>query len=95
MTYEQTDKILCDEDTNDRNSVVPPLTAGYPVERKNIKDLKHDLTVFTLLSRKLRKDREAQGAIDLSSGDRGSELAFTIDENGRHVKIVNKKSGSP
>jgi hypothetical protein len=60
--------------------IPPPLTAGAPVDLSNTNELKHDLSILTRLARKLRKDREdIGGAVDLSSGDQGSELKFTLD----------------
>ena len=50
---------------------------GFGVDR-NL-DLKTDLQLLTRLARKLRNDRETLGgAVDLSSGDLGGELKFTI-----------------
>ncbi|GFH45902.1 hypothetical protein CTEN210_02376 [Chaetoceros tenuissimus] len=92
MTYEQAHNILHDIDPEGHGyQHPPPLTAGCPVNKTFIKDLKHDLLLLTKLARKLRKDREINGAVDLSSGDRGSELKFVLNERGEPTKVVPKK----
>jgi DIS3-like exonuclease 1 len=93
MTYEQAHNILHDMPPDDPSKPCPPpLTAGYPVKRSNIGLLKQDLTILTNLARRLRKDREEiGGAVDLSSGDHGSELKFSLDEHGNPVRIMPKK----
>jgi DIS3-like exonuclease 1 len=93
MTYEQAHNILHDlPPDNPSKDPPPPLTAGYPVHRNNIKILKEELIVLTKLARQLRKDREdIGGAVDLSSGDQGNELKFSFDENGNPVQILPKK----
>lgn len=92
MTYEQAHNILHDIDPEGHGyQHPPPLTAGCPVNKTLIKDLKHDLFLLTKLARKLRKDRETNGAVDLSSGDKGSELKFVLNERGEPTKVVPKK----
>lgn len=93
MTYEQAHNILHDRRPDDLSKPAPPpLTAGAPVDSKLIPSLKQDLDILTRLARKLRKDREEiGGAVDLSSGDIGSELKFELDENGNPVKVSSKK----
>ena len=93
MTYEQAHNILHDKDPEGSNYTPPPsLTAGGPVDRGSISDLKKDLTILTNLQRKLRKRRETVGgAVDLSSGERGSELKFVLDKNGNPTKVMAKK----
>lgn len=93
MTYEQANNILHDKAPDDPSKQPPPpLTAGHPVDQANIASLKEDLAILTRLARKLRRDREEiGGAIDLSSGDQGSELKFTLDENKIPVKVTPKK----
>eukprot|EP00536_Pseudo-nitzschia_multiseries_P002649 jgi/Psemu1/251888/estExt_Genewise1Plus.C_350138 len=93
MTYDQAHNILYDKSPDDLTKPPPPpLTAGYPVTRSNINALKKDLSILTNLSRKLRKDREEiGGAVDLSSGDQGNELKFTLDENHNPVQVTPKK----
>ena len=93
MTYEQAHNIIHNKPPDDPSKPhPPPLTAGYPVSQINIQNLKEDLSMLTKLSRKLRKDREdIGGAIDLSSGDSGSELKFTLDENQNPVEVTPKK----
>ena len=52
-------------------------------------DLKKDLKILTRLARKLRGRRETiGGAVDLSSGDRGSELKFVLDKDGRPIRVA-------
>ncbi len=93
MTYEQAHNIIHNEAPDDPSKPPPPpLTAGYPVSRTNIKFLSDDLSILTKLARKLRKDREdIGGAVDLSSGDNGNELKFSLDENHNPVKVTPKK----
>lgn len=93
MTYEQAHNILHDKAADDPSKPPPPpLTAGYPVNPANVESLKEDLGVLTRLARKLRRDREEiGGAVDLSSGDQGSELKFTLDDNNNPVKVTPKK----
>jgi exoribonuclease R len=93
MTYDQAHNILHGNPPEDAKYVTPPsLTAGSRVNPSHIDDLKHDLTILTNLARKLRKDREEiGGAVDLSSGDQGSELKFTLDKNNNPVKVTPKK----
>jgi len=43
------------------------------------------------LTRKLRTRRDNSGAVDLSGGDRGSELKFVLDESGNPTKVMPKK----
>ena len=93
MTYEQAHNILHDKDPEGTNySLPPPLTAGEPVDKRQKDGLKQDLALLTKLTRKLKKRRETDGgAVDLSSGDRGSELKFVLDDFGNPTKIVPKK----
>ena len=95
MTYDQAHNILHDlppDSDKDYKKSVPPLTAGYPVKAENINPLKEDLSILTKLARILRKDRElVGGAVDLSSGDQGNELKFSLDENNIPVKVTPKK----
>ena len=92
MTYDQADSILHDVPPDDPTAPSPPaLTAGAPVEVHLIPDLKHDLSILTKLARKLRQKREdIGGTVDLSSGDRGSELKFELDLNGNPVRVAAK-----
>ena len=92
MTYDQADNILHDRAPEDADQAPPfPLTAGAPVRTDLIPELKSDLSLLTRLARKLRRDREVDGgAIDLSSGDRGSELKFVLDKNGHPTQIMPK-----
>ena len=93
MTYDQAHNILHDKPPDDEGKPKPPpLTAGGPVDHANISALKHDLSILTNLSRKLRRDREEiGGAVDLSSGDQGSELKFTLDKNNNPMRVTPKK----
>ena len=93
MTYEQAHNILHDLPPDDPTRLrPPPMTAGAPVHRKHVSALKKDLGILTLLARKLRKDREEiGGAVDLSSGDVGTELKFALDENGTPINVSSKK----
>ena len=93
MTYDQAHNILHNLEPDDPNmEPPPPLTAGGPVNRKLVDSLKEDLSHLTQLARKRREDREIiGGAVDLSSGDRGSELKFTLDHNGNPIKVIPKK----
>ena len=92
MLYEQAHKILHDMPPDDLSKPPPPpLTAGAPVPSNIIPALKSDLSILTNLARKLRKNREdVGGAVDLSSGGRGSELKFVLDERGNPVKVSPK-----
>lgn len=93
MTYEQAHNILHGVAPDDPNKPPPPpLTAGSPVDPSLIAPLKHDLGILQRLTRKLRKDRETiGGAVDLSSGNPGTELKFALDENGNPTKVVPKQ----
>ena len=93
MTYDQAANILDDKAPDDPGAPLPPpLTAGSPVDPRLIRLLKQDLGVLTKLARKLRLDREETGgAVDLSSGDSGSELKFYLDKNGYPTKVVPKQ----
>lgn len=92
MTYGQAHNIIHDQPPDEDNKIPPPLTAGAPVDPANIKNLKKDLTILTQLARKLRKDREdIGGAVDLSSGDQGNELKFTLDKDNNPIKVNAKK----
>jgi hypothetical protein len=93
MTYEQAHNILNDKaPDNPSLPPPPPLTAGSPVDPSLIGPLKEDLSILQRLARKLRKDRETVGgAVDLSSGDLGTELKFSLDENGNPTKVMPKK----
>ncbi len=93
MTYDQAHNINHDMAPDDPSRAPPPpLTAGAPVDKKLIPVLKEDLSILTRLARKLRKDREEiGGAVDLSSGDLGSELKFVLDGNGNPTKVSSKQ----
>jgi len=94
MTYDQARNILHDKAPDDlgKKSFPPPLTAGGRVSKHLIDPLKKSLTILTKLTRKLRSNREViGGAVDLSSGDQGSELKFTLDNDGTPTKVVPKK----
>jgi hypothetical protein len=92
MTYDQADNILQGKPPDaPGKSPPPPLTAGGLVDQSIIGILKDPLWRLTLLARKLREDREAiGGAVDLSSGDIGTELKFTL-ESGQPVKVASKE----
>jgi hypothetical protein len=92
MTYDQADNILQGKPPDaPGKSPTPPLTAGGPVDQSIMSILKDHLWTLTLLARKLRQDREAiGGAVDLSSGDIGTELKFTL-ESGQPVKVASKE----
>jgi hypothetical protein len=92
MTYDQADRILQDLPPEESNQPLPPpLTAGAPVDLSLIVKLKQDLSILTSLARKLRGDREELGgAVDLSSGDTGSELKFTLVD-GKPVQVTAKQ----
>jgi RNB domain len=91
MTYGQADNILKGRHPDSPGTAnPPPLTAGGPVDRDLIKPLRDSLTLLTELARTLRKDREeVGGAVDLSSGDLGNELKFTIVD-GNPTKVLPK-----
>jgi RNB domain len=91
MTYDQADNILKGRDPDRLGAAPPPpLTAGGPVDRGLIGPLRDSLTILTTLARTLRKDREdVGGAVDLSSGDLGNELKFTIVD-GNPTKVLPK-----
>ena len=93
MTYEQAHNILREQPPDDLSKPPPPpLTAGAPVDTSQIGSLKQDLCILQRLARKLRKDREELGgAVDLSSGDLGTELKFALDDNGNPIKVTPKK----
>jgi hypothetical protein len=93
MTYEQAHNILQDISPEEGyKRICPPLTAGAPVEKNLIAKLKRDLSILTKLGRKLKLRREIEGgAVELSSGDRGSELKFILDEHGKPLKVTPKK----
>ncbi|CAJ1949508.1 unnamed protein product [Cylindrotheca closterium] len=92
MTYGQAHNIIHDQPPDEGNRIPPPLTAGAPVDPANVKNLKKDLTILTRLARKLRKDREdVGGAVDLSSGDQGNELKFTLDKDSNPIQVTAKK----
>lgn len=93
MTYEQAHNIIHDKAPDDPSKPPPPpLTAGSPVDPSRIAPLKEDLSILQRLTRKLRKNRETiGGAVDLSSGDLGTELKFSLDENGNPTKVMPKK----
>lgn len=93
MTYDQAHNILHDLKPDEPGKVrPPPLTAGYPVDLQKVPQLKEDLIILRDLGRKLKKRREdVGGAVDLSSGDLGGELKFTLDENGNPQAVTAKK----
>jgi VacB/RNase II family 3'-5' exoribonuclease len=93
MTYEQAHNILHDQPPDDPSQPQPPpLTAGYKVEQNSVPMLKNDLTVLTHVARKLRTKREdTGGAVDLSNGELGNELKFSLDAEGNPMKINVKK----
>ena len=93
MTYEQAHNIIHKKPPDDLSKPLPPpLTAGHPVPAANVDALRVDLLILTKLARKLRKDREDfGGAVDLSSGDHGNELKFTLDQNKNPVRVTPKK----
>jgi exoribonuclease R len=93
MTYDQAHNIMHGKPPDDKEKPIPPpLTAGAPVDLSNTNELKHDLSILTRLARKLRKDREdIGGAVDLSSGDQGSELKFTLDKDNKPTQVTAKK----
>lgn len=91
MTYDQADRILQGQSPDSPESAPPPaLTAGGPVDSSLLGDLKQSLSLLTGLAQTLRGRREAiGGAVDLSSGDIGSELKFTLVD-GKPVQVVAK-----
>jgi len=93
MTYEQAHNILHDMPPDSPNKAQPPpLTAGHVVNKGSISAIKEDLSMLTILARKLRKRREdLGGAVDLSSGALGNELKFTLDANGNPTQVAAKK----
>ena len=93
MTYDQADNILQNKPPDVPGAAPPPpLTAGTPVDPRLIGSLKQDLGILTKLARKLRRDREViGGAVDLSSGESGNELKFSLDKSGIPTKVVPKQ----
>jgi DIS3-like exonuclease 1 len=93
MTYDQAHNILHDKAPDEPGKLrPPPLTAGYPVDLAKVPQLKKDLTILRDLGRRLKRNREAVGgAVDLSSGDLGGELKFTLDKDGNPVAVKPKK----
>ncbi|CAB9510598.1 DIS3-like exonuclease 1 [Seminavis robusta] len=93
MTYDQAHNILHDKPPDEPDKPLPPpLTAGYPVSMSQVPQLKKDLTILRDLGRLLKRRREeVGGAVDLSSGDLGGELKFTLDKNGNPVAVKPKK----
>ena len=91
MTYDQAHNILHNKPPDEAGKIVPPLTAGYPVNPNNISYLKNDLIILRDFGKKLKQSREeVGGAVDLSSGDLGGELKFTL-ENGIPVAVKPKQ----
>ena len=92
MTYEQAANILeGKKPESDGQKPPPPLTAGGPVNPALIPSLRDDLALLTKLARMRRKGREdVGGAVDLSSGDLGGELKFTL-VNGKPVSVKPKQ----
>ena len=93
MTYDQAHNILHNQPPDDpSHPIPPPLTAGFPVDPSSVASLKQDLEVLTKLARKLRKDRELiGGAVDLSNGEMGRELKFTLDESNNPTRVTPKR----
>lgn len=93
MTYDQAHNILHLKPPDEAGKPVPPpLTAGYPVDLAKVSQLKKDLTILRDLGRLLKKRREdLGGAVDLSSGDIGGELKFTLDKDGNPLRVKAKK----
>ena len=93
MTYEQADRILAGKHPEAGGErAPPPLTAGSPVRANLIPKLHEDLSMLTRLARQRRQDRKDYGgAVDLSSGDTGSELKFTL-VNGEPVMVQPKQT---
>ena len=91
MTYDQADRILRGQVPQDPGTTPPPpLTAGSPVDPALIHSLNDALTILTRLARHLRSVREELGgAVDLSSGDLGTELKFTLVD-GKPVRVTPK-----
>ncbi|KAL7565263.1 hypothetical protein ACA910_014557 [Epithemia clementina (nom. ined.)] len=92
MTYEQAANILDGKKPeNENQKLPPPFTAGSPVNPDLIPFLKDDLSLLTKMARLRRKHREDfGGAVDLSSGDLGGELKFTL-VNGKPVSVKPKQ----
>lgn len=92
MTYEQAANILEGiKPEHAGQKPPPPLTAGSPVRPDLIPHLKEDLSLLTKLARIRRQHRESVGgAVDLSSGDIGGELKFTL-VNGKPVSVKPKQ----
>lgn len=93
MTYDQADNILLGKPPDSPGAKPPPpLTAGGPVCRSLVPELKNDLGILTSLARKMRKRREDEGgAVDLTGGEAGgSELKFTL-KSGIPEKVVPKE----
>jgi hypothetical protein len=92
MTYKQADNLLSGQPAdNEENVSPPPMTAGAPVDLNVSARLKEGLEILTALARKLRKDREdIGGAVDLSNGDQGSELQFSL-KSGIPTEVIAKE----
>ena len=68
------------------------LIAGKAVDKSVIKDIRKALTILTNIQRKLKKERETAGAVDLQSTMGGGELKFSLDPiTGAPVKVAGKK----
>jgi VacB/RNase II family 3'-5' exoribonuclease len=80
LTYNQADNILQNKLPDAPRTVYPPpLTAGGPVDPALHSSLKTSLSLLTRFARSLRRVREeVGGAVDLTSGDLGTELKFTL-----------------
>ena len=92
MTYDQADNILNNLPPGSPKEL-PPLTAGGVVNPTIIGRLKRDLTILTKLARLKKREREdLGGAVDLTSGDVGNELKFTLDDDGAPTKVIVKET---
>jgi hypothetical protein len=82
MTYEQGDNLLANRPPNAPNEApVPKGQAGGPIPAALHGPLRADLTLLTVFSRRLRRDRMKSGAIDFSQSG-GGQLKFRLNEQG-------------
>lgn len=90
MTYGQAHNLIQGDPPDFVPPTVPPGQAGRAVAKQHWPVLRRDLKILTVFARFLKRQRQANGAIDITQGS-GSELKFKFDSEGTPMDMHGKE----
>lgn len=90
MTYSQAHNLIQGNPPDPSPPTAPQGQAGQEVDKSLWKDLRKDLKILTVFGRFLKKQRERNGALDLTQAA-GGELKFKLSGEGEPVDVDGKE----